>query len=121
MNLHSILSSLGFISLVSCSGFSGDNASEKFSGNSATKPTTEITDGANQTPDNNGNTNTSTPGCSDGQKLNMSHLGSEIEACLSAGHLYQFNKWSANGGVHKEGILYQNRYEHRLLRRITLD
>ena len=32
----------------------------------------------------------------------MSHLGSEIEACLSAGHLYQFNKWSANGGVHKE-------------------
>ncbi len=95
MYLYSVFASLGISSLIACSGFSGDDGSNKFSGGSAAKPSTEMTDGDNQAP-------TSTPGCSNGEKIQITHLAPEIQACLNAGYLYQFNKWSDNEGVHKD-------------------
>lgn len=111
MYLYNILGALGITSIMACSGFSGGDASDKFSGGGGGQSITSNSEsngngnGDDQTSYPNGdgtNANTSTPGCSDGDRIDINYLSPEIKSCLESGYLYQFNKWSANGGTHKD-------------------
>ena len=98
MKLHTIaFLSLGLLS-AACSGFSGDDdASAKFSSGAPTVTTPTDTPPAGDTP----NTEDANPTCGNGETLSLD-LPEEIKACLDGGNLYHFNKWHAEGQVHKE-------------------